>query len=490
MSSPLFPGPSLIVAAGAALLGLRLHAAPPPSVPPPPADATPVSEKPQPSSAEPPPSRAPASSAPASEPHAPGAAPTDSSAPANRRAPASGRSPEPEPDPTLETVLVLNDGGQVTGQLVAVEENVYVMRINGIPTRFSRDSVRRVQAQVPVAERYRQLRAAIDDNDAENRLRLADWLRSRRQYDLALAEVEGVLKVAPGNREAKDLKVLLEQQLILERESQRRREAKGDGTADPARAVAPPARPAKPEIPMLNPEQINLIRVYELDLRDLPAVSVPRELVTLLINDYKSSDLIPQTDEGRKELYQRSPAQIIDLMFRLQARKYYGMVDVRTDPPALERFRDDVHRSWVINSCATARCHGGTDAGRLWLATSRPYSDETVYTNFMILDRFRLRDASGKEVPLIDYTEPAKSPLLQLALPRNLSTFPHPVVRSDAGHDLFRPPIRNPNERRFRATADWIRGMYQPRPDYTIDYQPPVPPPLQNIPPAAPAPVR
>ena len=45
------------------------------------------------------------------------------------------------------------------------------------------------------------------------------------------------------------------------------------------------------------------------------------------------------------------------------------------------------------------------------LASKRPSAEATVYTNFLILERYRLPDGT----PMISYEEPARSPLLNLA---------------------------------------------------------------------------
>ena len=55
-------------------------------------------------------------------------------------------------------------------------------------------------------------------------------------------------------------------------------------------------------------------------------------------------------------------------------------------------FRDNVHSTWLMNSCATSRCHGGAESGRLRLFNKRVNTDQTVYTNFIILARYRLPD--------------------------------------------------------------------------------------------------
>lgn len=162
-------------------------------------------------------------------------------------------------------------------------------------------------------------------------------------------------------------------------------------------------------------------------------------------------------------------------MFRLKAREFYNRVRVEGEPKAFGAFRDNVHRAWLVNTCASTACHGGQQAGRLWLANTSVNAERTIYTNFLILERYRLSDGT----PLIDYEAPAKSPLLHLALPREESLYPHPLVATTRSA-AWRPVIGSVDDLRFREALAWINAMYRPRPDYPVTYQPPEP--VQGVP--------
>ncbi len=132
----------------------------------------------------------------------------------------------------------------------------------------------------------------------------------------------------------------------------------------------------------------------------------------------------------------------------------------------------NVQAGWLVTGCATNECHGGTEAGRLMLVNRKARSEASTYTNFLIMERFRLDDGT----PLLNYDDPAKSPLLQMALPRPDSVHPHPEVpRGIKGNDVWRPLFRNQQERLFERSVDWLKAMYQPRPEYPIEYRPPRP---------------
>jgi len=382
-------------------------------------------------------------------------------------------------DEEVETSLLLIDGTRATGVLAERTPEKIVLVNNGIRRSYATDSVAHIDTLPPVIDRYRQMRTAIGDNDLDQRLLLAQWLRSHRKYQLALDEVSGVLGHDPRNAEALRLRTWLEQQLRL-----RSRSVERVAPGGPA-PLAAPARPrADLDFPTLTPEQINLIRVFEVDLADPPRMMIDRDAITALINRYASDALIPATREGREALYRKPPSQILDLMFRVRARDFYGSVQVMSDPRSMKMFRERVHGTWLLNSCATSRCHGGEGAGRLFLTTRQPNSDATVYTNFLILDRFRLADprAQGGAAPddggkpLIDYDDPARSPLLQLALNRAGSLYPHPEIPVAGGRTKpISPVFLTSNDRRFQDAVEWIRSMYVPRPEYPVEFTPPVP---------------
>lgn len=431
---------------------------------------------------DPTPAPAPAEPKPADTPAA-----TPEAAPPEAPAKEPPKEPKPEPAPgSFETILYLKDGSQAIGRLTDISGDSYTLVISGIPTRFDKSFVLRVAALPPIEERYKQMRATIPDEDLDQRLTLAQWLRDKRAYTLALTEVEGILKADGAHPGARELKKLLDLQLEMERDSAKRRAEKPATTPDAPDGPSEIEKEAERSrnFPKLSADQINVLRVFELNLSNPPRLLVPKELIDEIIKRYASDDLIPSTPEGREALYKSRPTQIIELLYRLKARDLYGMVQVLEDPEVFLSFKRDVHQGWLINSCATSRCHGGEHAGRLMLDRYRPAEPATFYTNFLILERFRLADGS----PLINYTEPEKSPLVQFAMPRNLASRKHPQVRDGNSLDQWKPAIRSKDDRRYTNTMNWIRSMYQPRPDYGLSYDPPQPKGI--IPPDAPKPER
>lgn len=366
-------------------------------------------------------------------------------------------------------MLFLKDGQRVTGVLVERTESRTILRISGIDTPFRTDLINRIQIQPPTMERYREMRASIDPGDVERLLMLAEWLRFREKYRTALIEVDRVLAVEPENADARRLRTLIIEQLALSEKAKARAGAPDEDDSDPHR-TSPPGRPV--DFPLLTPGQINLIKVFEIDLTDPPRMLIRRETVARLMEEYAGDTLIPSTRDGREAMFRKRPEQILETMFRLRARQFYPEVEVQDHPEAMRLFRENVHRTWLINACATTRCHGGTEAGRLVLYNRRSNTDAAAYTNFLILDRFRLNDGT----PLIDYDEPERSPLLQMGLQKDNSVHPHPQVGGPGARGpAWKPIFGSPDDRRFRQAVEWIEAMYRPRPEYPIDYEPPAP---------------
>lgn len=389
-------------------------------------------------------------------------APTPSAAPEANPVPAETSPKHPvEPIEEVKTELLLNDGRRIEGVLVEQTETTVTIRVAGIAAPFPRTQINRLRTLQTVPEKYKSLRSRVKDLDFVERLKIADWLRSEEAFELALAEINGVIALDQFNIEARDLKlqVLLEQDLASKRVP--------PGEAPKPREIKPVEQDAA--FPLLNDEQMNLIRVFEVDLKTSPRLQISKETIDSFLDDYRGRDGIPTTREGRDAFHRKPPVEILAAMFRVAAREYYPKVTVQDNPPSVRAFRDDVHNSWFLNSCATTACHGGNDAGRFYVANKGVPPDRMVLTNFLIIDRFKLADGR----PLINYDRPAESPLLQLALPKSMGAVQHPDVMVGRNKVRWRSVFADQNDPRFLKAVQWIESMYKPRPDYPIDYQAP-----------------
>lgn len=382
----------------------------------------------------------------------------------------SDEAPPPPPEPAPRdtpaqaeagdrVLVVFTDGHRVEGEFIRKEPRRVFVKIANVETEFD---LADVSALVPLSSplsEFRRMRGLIKDSDVERRIDLALWARDRALYRPALDEVTDILKRDPGSVDAIRLKNELEKLIQLQDKSA----AKPPDASGAQDSPKPPRRPGLGEFPLLSESQINVIKVYETDLRHPPKLVIPRETIDRLLTRYTDSPLIPSTREGRDAFRLLPPEQILEVMFRVRARELYPEVRVLDSPPSMKKFRDQVHSAWIVNNCATTRCHGGSAAGRLLLTNRRPTSEASFYTNFLILDRFRTSD----QRPMINWADPEKSVLLQMGLPRDDASVPHPVVKG------WTPMFRSREDRRFQQAVEWMRMMYRPRPDYPVTYDPP-----------------
>ena len=376
---------------------------------------------------------------------------------ADRQDPPADPTEVPTEAPT-EVVVHLLGGTSVSGLLVSSGPGRTVIRVNGSERAFPASQIDHLETLPPILDRYRALRATIDPQNANQRLLLAEWLRDRELYQLALDESTVAERLDPGNPAGAQLTRWLRFQIRLEEESAI------------ARAREPIVLPTPPErvesFPVLNDAEMNLIRVYEVNLRNPPKLRALPGLVDAMFENYAEHPAMPTSPEGRELLRQARVEDLLGLLFRMRARELYPMIEVLGEPDSLARFRRDIHRGWLINACASNDCHGGVDAGRLQLRTRRANSDETMLTNFLILDRFKLDDGT----PLINTEQPVRSPLLQFGLREGVSTRPHPEIERRGRVVRPDPVFRSTNDLQFREAVGWIHSLYQPRPDYPIEY--------------------
>ena len=354
--------------------------------------------------------------------------------------------------------VVLKSGAVFEGILKAdtetTEERFVVLVVAGIETSFAKKDIETFTRLPTVEERYKDMRSAIDDNDTERLINLAQWLRDRKRYELAAKEVAAALAVEPANKRAKDLQMLIEQQMLLNESA---------GTGKPRKDRT---KESKVKFPALTEDQMNLMKVYEIDLGDPGHVVINPDIIKQLINRYGDHPAMPSSREGREALYRASPESIVELLFKVQARELYGKVRVQTLPKSLALFRENVHKGWLINSCSTTACHGGETAGRFRLNIERPNTDQTALGNMYILERFRTLDGAT----ILNYESPADSLLLQYALPPELARHPHPDI-SKVGRKKaeFKPVFRAADDARFQLATEWIRSLYKPRPNYSFN---------------------
>ena len=401
------------------------------------------------------------------------------------------------PKPGQRGMIQLRDGTIVRGEIVRDSIEEVEFKVDSVQGKLPRSQVYRVVLELDFDTRYARIKAGIAPEEHGRRLGLARWLTDQGRMDLAILELEALLRDGDVE-EARDMLRDINARVKLAQAVEEAKRAKArQGAANPADATpgtqpagsAPgdrtqpagqpqPADPAAaPEEPVRRPPttremlpkdlisdaDVNLVRVYEIDFKDPPRLTVTPEGVRQLILRYGSSALVPATTQERNALYSKPSADLARLLFDLKARDLYSYIEVEEDPASLAKFRTRVHNSWLIGNCATSRCHGGIDAGRFFLYTGNAKDQRIRYTNLLTLLSFKV---DGK--PLVNFEDPPNSLLVQYAMPRNQARYPHPDVKG------WKPVLSDSTPQLMQDTLDWIRSMYQPRPDYPVDYKPPM----------------
>jgi hypothetical protein len=330
-----------------------------------------------------------------------------------------------DPQPGQSGLVVMRDGQTREGVILQDTFDYVLMEIQGIRAKLKRDTVSHVVLQPTFDERYAQFKAGLQPGMHDAHFALCKWLTEQRRYELARQELTELLQKTD-MADARRLLTIVEAQLAM---SEKTGGGIGDGgNGDGAPATAPENPPAKRKtgpvyladlLPaeIISRDDVNIIRVYEIDFDHPPRVTIAPDTVRELIEKYATNKLIPASQTGRTELFRAAadrPLDVVRLMFQIAARDLYAKVQVNSEPYALNLFRQRVHDTWLINNCATTACHGGPYAGRLFLHRKNYKDDRVRYTNLLILERLKL----DPEWPLINYDKPEDSLVIQYGLPR------------------------------------------------------------------------
>ena len=364
--------------------------------------------------------------------------------------------------------VTLEDGKQYEGELVGKSADVITIKVRGRNLPVPRTRISKVEPRSSPAEEYALRREKLKDDDLNGRYKLSYWLYERGLYRLAQSELKGLRQQFPDDQRVITLAGVIEKREKLE--SKKSEDSSGADKSNklPVTSGVSGSNGAsyRNSSQRLTRKQLNLIRLFEIDLKLKPVVQISSKTIRKVLDEYAGDD--PQLLGARNQkrfLSLRNHEQLA-IIFELsqtnpEIRSLYSEVVVKTDPPALRTFRTKIHKNYVINYCGTAGCHGGSKAGKLFLFRTKPISDETVYTNFFILDSHR----SAGKFDLIDRGQPKNSLLIQYGLPRSAASEAHPEV------DGWQPNFRRRNDPRIKMMEDWIRSLYSKRPpNYLIKF--------------------
>lgn len=367
-----------------------------------------------------------------------------------------------------QAIVKLDDGRQIRGELVAENAQEVILEIAGIRTTFERQRVTDLEYVKSVQEQYQERRSQIADDDLDKRYELVRWLFENKGYTLAKAELADLIERYPRDSRLVPMQNLIDARLKLLEEPQ----------ATPTRPERPrperpePGQPAKPAVegevtdfdrqppaPRFTDEQINLMRVYEINTSTQPNVHVPNDVMEEVYKRYPGEEGVPVGAQAQRQALGAPGWRKLQLLFQLKARDLYPRVVVHTEPQTIADFRTNVHSRYLLTYCATTNCHGGKDAGAFFAFRFEPASNATVYTNYYILQKYNTNRGY-----MIDREKPERSFLVQYGLPAADAAIAHPDVPG------YRPLFRNIQDPRAQSVLRWIASLGVMAMDYPIEY--------------------
>ena len=358
------------------------------------------------------------------------------------------------------------DGRSFTGALIRDVPSHVLLKIGGVEARFERADVARLSRVSDDTARFSERRAALADDDFGGRLALAREMFAADQLDAARWELvllqAALLEEAAGRDRVRALLSAVEARRVLKDEPAATGGRPAPEAANPANGSAdrggdkrPPASRSRPVY--LSEADINLVRVYEIDLNDAdaPGVEVPEIVLLEAITEHPKHPSIPVGEAERDALLSRSGHDQLAFLFELEARSLYRNVRIRRDPENLAAFRREINPGHVARYFEPHFGRGRVPG--LKLLRHRPNTTAEAYTNFVALCRF-----SYQGLPMIDRFNPEASLLLQWGLPRDEALHPAPEVRG------WRPRFRSLRDPRVERLREWIDGLVKFAPDYDV----------------------
>lgn len=333
-------------------------------------------------------------------------------------------------------VVLTSDGRSLEGEIIEEVDRVVVI-IRGIETSLPRDQVVSID-YTSFSLRFEQTMASLEPEDIDGRLDLAREALGRGELDLAMKAARAARDVDVLNREARDLENAIAAQMRLESSAE----------------ALPRTRPApRPVIRSVGPQLLAMDQVYAMRLAELRPDDTRARIQ--FRDNVRQRYLEDKPMISFRRFVTRSPVlQAIDIRESGIAGLKQDVL-VTNDPESLAGFFRRVHTP-IVQGCATSRCHGGPDAGRLRLISPAD-STEAAYTNLYLLMKYVTevqvddgRPFGGGSNRLVERGQGATSLLAQYMLSRERASKPHPPVEG------FRALARDREHQVFRATVRWM----------------------------------
>ena len=214
---------------------------------------------------------------------------------------------------------------------------------------------------------------------------------------------------------------------------------------------------------LLNDDEINQIKIYEVVLSSRPRISFEPEDLQAFLLEYAADDRVPKGRDAQRDFLRAEGYQQLALIFAVRARNYYGKATMRGEPESLRNWHRTVQQDYIQEYFRPMFGVGQVEA--LYLFDRGRDQERISYTNFFILTQVRVGG-----VPMIDRDRPEESLILQWGLPRASAKFPAP---EDVPN--WQPYFRDTEDPRFQRILEVIKSLIADNrnSNYGLDY--PVP---------------
>ncbi len=339
----------------------------------------------------------------------------------------------------VHAAVLLNDGSRKEGMLELDSFEEVHLRILNTLHRYPRQQVRFVKILPSFEEELAWIRSQLDRDNPKEHLEFCKWLIKQGKLLEARQELNQLIEKHQLALAVRELRKVEASLAIAEETDKRNSTSK---TSEEEELFPMP--------PLVSDSDVNLVRVYEIDLKNPPKIRIPDSTIQELIDQYGASALIPSDEKSRKAMLDAPPEKILEIMFEVRARNLYEQVEVLTEPASLNNFRKRIHDNWLLNRCGSRMCHGGPPelAGRFRLHRASRLDDRIRTSNLLALNRLEI---DGHR--MLDWSNPEQSLLYQYALPRQRASMPHPEVKG--WKPIFTPAARTLKQ----AYQEWIEGM-------------------------------
>lgn len=317
------------------------------------------------------------------------------------------------------------------------------------------------QPNASLVTEYEQRYVALRPDDVDGHFALAEWCGENGLYDLAVRQTRYVL-----SRDSRRADARLLQTVALRK------------LAEQSRGDNPSVRSSPAAAGLLTPQDVQLLRFIELlDFQpDVPPAW--RESVSLkfdrnLIADFLDSVRdVPEFNgrQNRQRFIALKPTQQLQVIRQYSGTKFLPRIQILSDPVVFRRFR--AVAAVIERGCGGSGCHSGeSPAPPFGLRSSVQHPEQSLYTQFLILDRVTL----GRE-RLINRDRPADSLILQYGLPSRFGASSHP--------GQLKPLYpQGPDDVNYRMILEWIDMLRVPQPMTGIKLEgyPEPPPPGAHL---------